>query len=146
MTSHRSETAACAARALVTGTGRAAGSHRVSAAMLLNTGSARWPSGEVRVTAAMSVDFSTASSPEVSTSAGAATTGTSRRAAATAATSSASRAGVADRGQEPRVTLAAVVVEAGARELAPGPGQPCGVGTAGRRGRAGLARAHADRP
>ncbi len=65
MTSHRSLTAACPARAAVTGTGLAVGSQAAMAAIEEKTGSARVPSGATRVTAAMSVCFSTACSPTV---------------------------------------------------------------------------------
>src|SRR5450759_2419135 len=72
------------ARELVTGDGRAVGSQAESVARLLKTGNARWPPAAVKITTAMSVDFSAIGSPESSTSPGTATMGTSSRACATA--------------------------------------------------------------
>src|SRR5674476_1027147 len=84
ITSQRSVTAPWAARELVTGDGRAVGSQAESVARLLKTGNARWPPAAVKITTAMSVDFSAIGSPESSTSPGTATMGTSSRACATA--------------------------------------------------------------
>ena len=76
--------AACAIRSAVTGLGRAAGSHAVSASNPVNTGSARCPSGATRVTVAMSTWLSTGNAPLSSTTTGSGTIGTRNRPAATA--------------------------------------------------------------
>ena len=68
-------------------------SHAARLSSEVKTGRAREPSGEVSVTAAMSLRVSTTWAPEASTSSATATTGTSQRAAATRDSSSASVSG-----------------------------------------------------